>query len=301
MIKSITVTNHRNESIVLDLRSPEQSGFFIKGVDGLGPTKADINTTEALALDGSIFNSSRQTFRNIVFTLGFLENPSIEASRQNSYKYFPLQRKVDIVVETDVRTLRTEGYVESNEPNIFSKEEASNISIICPEAFFKSLTSITVPFSSTQSLFSFPFSNESLTEKLIIFGNLELDPQKVIDYTGEVSTGFIMHIHALGPVGTLTIRNLDSRETMTIDNDILESLTGYGLVDGDDIIISTTKGHKSVLLVRGGETFNILNALGPDSSWFSLNRGFNTFYFTADSGSQFLQFSIEYNLLYEGI
>lgn len=301
MIKTITVTNQLSESVVFDLRSPEQSGFFVRKVDGLGPSKATINMSDSLSLDGSVFNSARLNKRNIVFDLGFLEKPTIEDTRQKLYRCFPIKTKVQIVIETDNRTLITNGYVESNEPNIFSKEEASSVSVVCEDAYLRSLTTVVVNFSAVSSLFEFPFSNESLTEKLIIFGNVVTEPENNVVYTGESPVGFRMYIHATGTVGTFTIYNLNTRESMLIDSDILQSLTGSGIISGDEIIISTIRGNKYVDLVRDGETYNILNSLGPDSDWFSLTRGDNLFYYTAVSGESNLQFRIEYELLFEGI
>ena len=44
MIHSITVTNYLGDSIVLELARPEQSGFIVKSVEGLGPAKGNVNT-----------------------------------------------------------------------------------------------------------------------------------------------------------------------------------------------------------------------------------------------------------------
>ena len=301
MIKTITVTNHLNESVVLDLKSPEQSGFFVRGVEGLGPAKATINTTESLSLDGSVYNSARVGERNIVFNLGFLEKPTIEETRRESYKFFPLKRQVVIDIETDIRTYRTFGYVESNEPNIFSKQEACLISVICPNSYFYSLDYTVINFSNLVSVFQFPFSNESLTEKLIIFGNISGETQNNIIYQGDSNPGFIMYVHVTGLVEDLVIYNLTTGEEMSISSDILVALTGEGLHSGDEIVISTVKGDKSVILIRDGEIINILNTLGEDSDWFSLERGDNIFYYTVSSGLSNLQFRIEYQTIYEGI
>ena len=78
MIKAITVTNYLGDSIRLDLARPEESGFAVKSITGLGPGKADINTTEISTNDGSLFNSSRLSSRNIVITLGFLWKNTVE-------------------------------------------------------------------------------------------------------------------------------------------------------------------------------------------------------------------------------
>ena len=117
MIYSFTITNYLGDTIKLTLREPALSGFLIKSVTGLGPVKANINTTEVATNDGSKFNSARLTQRNIVFQMVFvdtLKGESIEDIRQKSYKYFPTKKNVDIIIETDNRYVKTTGYVESN-------------------------------------------------------------------------------------------------------------------------------------------------------------------------------------------
>ena len=51
MINGFTFTNFRGDSIDVDLRRPEVSGFLIKDVTGLGPAKATINSTEVATYD----------------------------------------------------------------------------------------------------------------------------------------------------------------------------------------------------------------------------------------------------------
>lgn len=301
MIRSITITNDLAESVLLELRNPDSSGFFVRGIEGLGPVKATINTRESLSLDGNMFNSARIGERNIVFNLGFLEKPTIEDVRQKSYKYFPLKRPINISIETDNKTTKTTGYVESNDPNIFSPEEACVVSVICPDPYFYSMESSVVEFSSIVSGFSFPFSNESLVQKLLMFGNIVADTQKDIVYYGEASIGFTINIHILGSVNNLTIYNLITREYMALDSSVLTAITGSNFVVGDEVIISTLRGNKYIKLIRDGEEINVLNILTPDSSWLQLNRGVNTFYYTADSGISNVQFTIEYLTVYEGI
>ena len=68
MIYSIVVTNYLGDRIKLELGKPDVSGFLIKSITGLGPAKANVNTTEVSTNDGSLFNSARLSQRNIVLT-----------------------------------------------------------------------------------------------------------------------------------------------------------------------------------------------------------------------------------------
>lgn len=302
MIKSITVTNYLGDSLKLELTKPEKSGFIVETMSGLGAGKATINTTEVATNDGSLYNSARVSSRNITLGLRFLYDPTIEDVRQRSYKYFPLKKKVTLRIETDNRLSEIEGYVESNEPDIFSKEEGADISIICPFPFFHSALGDQVTiFSGIEPMFEFPFCNDSLTEKLLLMGEIRKKAENVIVYEGDVETGITITIHALGEASNITIYNVSTRESMAIDTVKLASMTGSGIVAGDDIIICTVRGQKSVTLVREGDEINILNCLNKNTDWFQLSKGNNIFAYTATEGDSNLQFKIENRILYEGV
>lgn len=303
MIRSITIRNHLDNSIKLELTRPDLSGFIIKSMDGLGPTKANINTTDIATNDGSIFNSSRLDKRNITLNLEFFQTDteSIEDIRQKTYKYFPINQRVYITVETDNHTLETEGYIETNEPYIFSKNEGTNISIICPDPFFYSKNIVETVFSGVEPLFEFPFSNESLTTSLLEFGAIQNKTEQVIVYEGDGKVGISIYIHALGSVSNIKIANVKTREIMILNTDKLATLTGSSIKAGDNIVINTQKGNKNVTLIRDGVRTNILNCIEKGSQWFTLVKGDNIFAYTTDSGSSNLQFYITNKVAYDGV
>ena len=301
MIKSLTVTNHLEETLSIELRFPEQSGFLIYGIDGLGPSKAEINKTDVANLDGSFYNSSRVTPRNIVLSLVFFEMPTIEETRLKSYKYFPIKKRVKLEIETDKRIGVVYGYIESNEPVIFSKQEGTTISIVCPEAYFYEKDDALNIFGSLDPVFEFPFSNESLTEKLLNFGDLILETTKNIYYEGDASVGLTFYIHATGSASGLEIEKITTGQTISINSTILATIVGSDIVAGDDIIISTVVGDKYAVLIRSGIEYNIRNAIGKYPDWFRLERGDNLFNYTAISGITNLQFTVLNKVAYEGV
>lgn len=307
MIYSIVVTNYLGDRIKLELGKPDVSGFLIKSIIGLGPAKANVNTTEVSTNDGSLFNSARLSQRNIVLDMVFINTvygESIEDLRQKSYKYFPLKKSVELTIETDNRYVKTTGYVESNEPNIFSSQEGTQISIICPDPYFYSAgedgNNVT-NFYSIDPMFEFPFSNESLDEPLLVFGEIQIKTEGVITYHGDSEIGVMIYIHAIGPATNINIYNTETREVMRINTEKISSLTGKGIVASDDIVINTAKGEKSITLIREGVSYNILNCLDKNTDWFTLAKGDNIFAFTADSGVTNLQFRVENKVIYEGV
>ena len=304
MIKSITVTNHLNESIKLELGFPERSGFLIQEISGLGPVKGDINVSELSSVDGSIYNSARLSSRNIVFNLALSENPTIEDTRQKSYKYFPVKKRIRLLIETTNRTAEIFGYVESNEPIIFSRQETTQISIVCPNPYFysdgpkgKQITS----FSGFEKVFSFPFSNEALSDKLLNMGNIIKNQIQIILYDGDSEIGFNIEIHSVGTAEHVRIYNVDTLENMKIDTDKLIALTGQPIIIGDSIFISTIKGDKSIQLLREGVYYNIINCLDRDVTWMFLRKGDNVFAFDAEEGGANLYFRIINQVIYQGI
>lgn len=304
MIRSVTITNHLEKSIKLELMCPEKSGFVVQEITGLGASKAEISITELAGSDGATYNSARVTSRNIVFRLRPQFHPTVEAARLLSYQFFPIKKRIRMVFETEYRCAEIYGYVESNEADIFNKEVSIQISVVCPDPYFYSAGKdgiTTTVFYGVESLFEFPFSNESLTENLIEFGDIKNEREQSIYYTGDASVGIVITIHALGEASGLVIYNTSTRTSMKLSSQRLKELTGEGIIDGDEIVISTIKGDKFITLYRDGEFYNILNCLDKRADWFQLEKGDNLFAYTTEYGVEHLQFVIENRTVFEGV
>lgn len=301
MIRAVGVTNFKGEYLRMELTRPEKTGFAIYNIEGIGGGTADINTTDITTGDGARYNSARAQKRNIVIYIKLLDLPDVETNRHKTYRYFPVKKPLTLEFETDNRTLQITGYVESNNPIIFSSQEYTQISILCPDPYFYDRSSSTSAFSGVTPMFSFPFSNESLTEKLIEFGSIRVDDRAIIDYKGDADSGVLITIHAMDAAENITIYNVDTREMMSISTDKIRTITGSPFTKGDDIIISTVNGNKYVKLLREGIYTNIIGALNKNADWFVLTAGANIFTFTADSGANNLMITFSYRNAYEGV
>lgn len=303
MIKAVTVTNFKGESLRMELTKPEESGMLIYDITGIGGGKATINTSDMATKDGVIFNSARMPARNIVFSIKLMDTPtaSVEDNRLKSYRYFPLKKEATFLFETDNRTAEITGYVESNEPVIFSSQEYTQISVICIDPYFYTPGGSEKAFAGTEPLFEFPFSNESLTKPLLEFGYLRIDTRANLIYEGDMDTGMTITIHALGPAENITIYNIDTLQKMRIDTEKIRQLSGAPFGTGDDIIISTIVGQKYIRLLRNGVYTNIISAIERDADWFQLSAGDNIFAFSADSGEKDLVMTFNYRNAYGGI
>lgn len=308
MIKSVKVVNYLGEDLTMYLKRPGDTGLSIINIDGLMPSDANINTTELAPTvklsGGDLFNSAKIRKRNIVIDLKFYDvYEDIELLRHKTYKYFPVGRMLTLYILTDTRYVKITGWVETNNGPVFSKECGTRISIICPDPYFYSAdinSLVNTNFSGIENALEFPLCNESITEDQIVFGIIHAQTENLINYSGDIETGLFVYIHAIGEIQTIKIYNSNTREMMGIDHQLLVETIGTGIIAGDDIIINTTIGSKTIILVREGIAYNILNSkIGID--WLTLVKGNNLFAFTAVSGIANLQLRMENLIVYEGV
>lgn len=176
-------------------------------------------------------------------------------------------------------------------------------------------------FSGTRPFFEFEWENE-LTDEPYYTPSTDPDPHKDQDahlemsilrldtrstffYDGDIDTGFTITVSILEDgVKNITINNItDVNNPTKIDiiTDMIETITGEPLKEGDDIIISTVSGNKYVKLYRDGQYTNILGALGPNMDWFKLTPGNNTFDFEAEERQDYIDMTFVYRTAYAGI
>lgn len=299
-MNSLKVTNDLGESLIIELARPAESGFAILYIEGLGPAKGVVNLTERAGLSGSSYNSARAEHRNIIIGLKFWGS-NIADRRRDTYKYFPLTREIRLEVDSGKRRAYAYGYVESNEPSIFSDNSGCTISILCPKSTLYDIDEAITTFSSVTSLFTFPFSNESLVDPLINISELIIETEKTVLYYGDSNVGMVLHIHANDVASGIEITNSRTLESLSINDAKLIALTGSGIVEGDNFYISTVHGNKYAKLIRGSVEYNILNCLGLDPTWFQLQTGDNLFAYTALTGLPNLEFEIRNDIAYDGV
>lgn len=300
MIKSVRIIPNDTDSIDLELSNPWDSSLIIKGIDGLGPPNANINSTELGMVDGSIFNSAHFPARNIVFHLTFLEDPEtflIETTRRKTYRYWPSKREITMIFFMDHGIYGITGVVESNEPSIFEQEEGCSISVICHDPFFYKLGEGSEYDDETDNEmlgitpgFEFPFSNEvesinNITNH-IEFGQTNYKTGKdgivyfrddIYNY-GEYESGITVTMKINYTITTLLgLENLTTGAKMELDITKLSLITDKndGLRAGDTIVIQTTPRSKYVYLYRDMNVYNLRSLMPKLVNWVTLAIGKN--------------------------
>jgi predicted phage tail component-like protein len=286
MIK-ITVENSKGKQLCL---TDDENKYQLESVLGLNPPSADIAMSDNIE-DGADFVHSRIGTRNIVINL--VIKGYVEENRLALYKYFPNKENVKLYFETNTKKVWIDGYVESNEPDQFSMLTTCQISILCPNPFFKDLEETLINMNIIAPKFYFPFYTVTprpfSTYSQISILNLINE--------GNVSSGMTIEISARGEVINPTIYNRDTKEYIGVGT----AERPFIMMKGDTILITTHINNKRVKLIRNAVETNIFNYLKKGSKFLQLETGDNVFTYSAESGNEYIDIDFKYYSNYEGI
>lgn len=314
MIKSVTVTNYRGDSLEMPLEWPNPSGLLISKIDGITPGNVQVNSQDFAVLDGGVYNSSRMQTRNITIEFYYgrgnqvadIDNHDVETSRHIAYRYFPVKTQVRLDFLTDERSLSIWGYVEGNDTDIFSEHEKGQVSIVCPDPYFYEKDLVSFILGNSTKEFEFPFSNESITDPLICFGDYGPKSMYEINYQGDMEVGAIIRVHFLADptFEELTIYDVSHNTKLVIDFEEIKSKTGvtefkkYG-----DIVFSSVRGEKDIYYERFASRKSIIGAFNVQNfPWMYLTPGNNIFGFDIDEDYlEQVTISIEHRGAYGGV
>ena len=279
----LSVTNDAGKT--LDLTPSGK--FTVTSISGLLPPSADINNSTAGNADGAVFNGARLQPRNIVITI--LPNFPVEKNRLSLYEVFRVKKPVTVHYKNASRDIQIEGYVESVIGELFVQSQTIQVSILCLDPYLKSAAEIVDDLSAIIDMFEFPFSTE---DEGIVFSEIAQTNSVIITNSGEAEAGLIIKL----------------RTTGTVKNPIIydaTNVTGFGLnftmLASDEITIDTRRGKKSVILLRDGETYNLINMIKDNPTWFSVAPGETVFTYSADTNLNFLYVKFFHYDLYEGV
>lgn len=280
---TLTVKNNRGEMLTLS----NNPAYCVYKITGLTPPQATINASVNTTSDGSRVNNVRLENRNIVIYTTI--EGDCEKNRLNLYKYFPVKREITLYFSHGSREVHIEGVVELIECDIFASKQIAQISIICPKPYFKAAETLVNSFGDVASRFEFPFS---IPKAGIEFSTSTANQRKSIINTGDVDTGVIIELFAIGTVANPVVYNVFTNGKIMLNCTMAAS---------DKIVINTNVGEKSITLIRNGVSTNAMGYMSPDSEWFVITNGDNVFTYDADSGTANLQITFRTSLLYSGV
>ena len=268
--------------------------YVVSSILGLNPPKAQINTTNAVGLDGSRFNSAFIGNRNIVITM--MLRGDQEASRQELLQYFRSKGLCRFYFENNNRNVYTDGYVESIEYNIFQRVETMQISIICPDPFFYDLTQRVVPITDVTSQFYFQFAIDQ--DDPVVISEYSSSNITTIENAGQEDSGIILVAKFLSSADSFDFHKIvtgEMGESVHID---------YNFSAGDILTYSTVPENIEFSVLGNGTWANLFHyAYLGSVDLIKLNPGANRFEYAVNNvpGSSAAELTLVYRQAYQGV
>ena len=249
MLTKVEAQNPQGDILTLELEDISD-GLVVEEVSGLGPVKATISTSSFGQLDGVDYQSASRDERNVVIKLA-LEPDYVTTSvydlRLRLYNFFMTKSQVVLRFHMfDGLVVETVGRVEDCDPDMFTKEPTTSISILC---FDPDLIS-TVPVEISGSTVS------DSTET-------------TVTYAGSSDVGFELTLNVDRSLSEFTIyHRLPDGSVSSFDVEA-------SLVASDVVKLSTINRQKGITLTRSGATTSLLYGVSAQSEWFQLTKGDN--------------------------
>ena len=172
-------------------------------------------------------------------------------------------------------------YVEKINMPVAERICTAQISLVCPDPYWMSSAEESVTILGVNGAWQFPWEIPQTGFEIASVYN-----------DGEADIGCVFTIYTRTNAKNPRLENINSFEWFELEID---------LYAGDKVIISTVKGHKTVILERDGVNTNIINNRVWGSTFLQLSPGLNEIVCNAHSGKDALSVTVSYIVKYSGI
>lgn len=285
--------------------------FVLQHVDGF--TAAGTSKSSAIVggIDGDTINNIQATPRLITIDLNIRNHVNVEDAKRAILKVVKLKQHSALLWTQNERTTTISGIVESIVmPRWTPDGVIMQIALHCEQPFWEDVDEVVKQISEAINLHYFTTSTNNMlyfTEDGAPLGEYDTIRTKAFYNDGDVAVGLEIRILAHDTVTNPIIYDQNGNffglgYVMTypdIDengNAISATVTNpLEMKAGDEIIITTHKGRKTVTL----NGVNIIYKIKPGSTWLQLDTGDNLFSINSDDESiSNMSFSLIYKQRY---
>lgn len=287
----LILTNKNNQT--LDLLN-NLDKFVLISAEGLHGVETDFQETESPYFDGTNIESAKALSRGIELTFKLVGD--VKESVNFFTSVVKSKQKIRLTEIEDDKEIFIEGIATIPPYSRMSAFCEIVLSIYCGQPYWQDLQRFVGAIASVLDLLNFPSEGQFFEPNGRPFGVIDTSLEKTFTNDGDTSVGMVITINARGEiVNPRIVCSSGSQVGWFIELDLT-------LQEGDELIINTNKGEKSIL-INAIDTYNgqpILDYLkfnGKD--WLQLETGENTFYLVASKGKELAYFTIEYRRKYE--
>lgn len=283
----LIIENSKGEQLSL---TQNEENYIVSRIDGLTPPAASISQVDNIG-DGAEITHERTGTRNIVIDMYIKGN--VEENRINLYNYVKNGKYIKIYFENENRNVWIDGNVESLTIDQFQMLTTCQISVLCPDVWWKDVEEMINSIDTVKGNFYFPFYRVN-PEPFSTYETIQI--LNLIN-KGDIDSGMEIEIFARGTIVNPMIYNRETKEFIGLGT----TEKPYTLQSGDRIIITTYTNNKKIKLIRNAEETNIFNYLTPNSKFLQVGAGDNIFTYSATSGNEYINISFKHYSNYEGV
>lgn len=247
---------------VVDLFNNEY--FDFPYIDGLTEASNEISSSTASNMDGDKVNNVRTLPRGIVIDLPVKNSVAVEDAKRFILRTVKPKQKGRLILNQNGRETEISGVVEAiSMPRFVEDGVKMQITLHCSSPYWQDTENVLLEISRIIDLHYFPIDQGGLAlpSEGIPFGEYDMNMTRTYTNDGDAECGLVVTIIALADVLNPVIYKSDGSFIGVNDS----------MVKGDQIVINTNRGEKSI--TKNG--VNILNKIKPGSTFFSLETGDN--------------------------
>ena len=262
--------------------------FNLSGADGLTKANVSLAASSVPSMDGDYINNIQGQPRSIVLYLESKQGKNAEDVKRYVSSFVKPKLNGTLRWKYNDRSIEITGIVQALEMPRFSQKCVMQISLYCSEPYWADLDYLVTELSNILDMhyFSYDAGGLSFPEDGLPFGVYDVNHIKNFTNDGDVASGMVITVTAITVATNPVLTNLATGKYIGINDT---------LVSGDEVIISTYKGRKTV--TKNG--VNIIDKTMPGSTFLQLEVGGNEFMIASDDdeiGNMY--FTLTYKRLY---
>lgn len=268
--------------------------FKLIAAEGLHGVEVEFSETDSPYTDGTTIDNARALPRGIA--LKFALCGDVAASLDIFHAVVKSKQMGKIYKREGERETKIQGRVTVPPYTRLSDAVAVELQLYCGQPYWEDVQELVGTISEITDLLYFPEDGRAFPSVGVPFGVLNLENSQIITNDGDTSVGLTIVINALGEVINPRIACSSGEQ-----NGYYMKLNTT-LNDGDEVIISTHKGAKSITIngrdyIDGVPILSFLEYVGKD--WLQLETGENVFNIVADNEGAKVYFYIYFSRRWE--
>ena len=248
--------------------------FDLTNVDGMTGVANDIAASTTPSMDGDKINNIQTQPRGIVLDLRIKDCVSVEEAKRYILRSVKPKQKGKLVLNQAGRELSISGVVEAISMPRFEQEIIMQVTLYCSNPYWQDVENVLLEISRILNMHYFPLDVGGLAFPVegVVMGEYDTNMTRTYTNDGDAECGMIITIVALADVLNPAIYKPDGSYIGVNDSMVL----------GDEIIINTNRGEKSI--TKNG--VNILSKIKPGSTFLQLDTGDNELTINSDGETE---------------